>query len=224
MGQPAGKSASARHLAAAAILLLKKYNIPDPALNLAAGNLWARGHDNAFFAFLAGDPSDKVNDLIGNACPYLPNSGRFQWVWERSVIADESPNTMYWDCIFAANLALNGLKHTAGAFGARLTDLLPPIARKWTNVKTGVEDLGNIIKAVADEKGRLQDEAKSLQNQFDYLKRVLPAIADKSIPHINRDGSVTLPAAPVCSVRSAPAATIGGKKGVTISDRQALRS
>ena len=217
LGQPAGMAASARHLAAAAILLLRKYNVSDPALELAAQKLWTQEQDNAFFAFLASDRSAKVDELIRASCPYVPNStaARFQWVWERSVSVDASAETMYWDCIFAADLALNGVKYTTGAFaGARLTDLIPPIARSWNNVKTAAEDVENIVKAVADERGRLLDTEKTFRDKLAYLNRVLPAVIDKSIPHVNGDGSVTLPAPPGVL---APSATIGGKKGVTIS-------
>jgi hypothetical protein len=80
-GQPAGASASARHLAATAIFLLKKFQVPDAGLNLAAAKLWSQEPDNAFFAFLAAGRSRKVDDLIRAACPYDPQSTepRYQW-------------------------------------------------------------------------------------------------------------------------------------------------
>jgi hypothetical protein len=196
--QSAGASASARHLAATAIFLLKKFQVPDAGLNLAAAKLWSQEPDNAFFAFLAAGRSQKVDDLIRAACPYDPQSTepRFQWVWERSVSVDAGQQSMYWDCIFMADLALQGIRSPPNKMGNEISNLLPPVLRDWRNFKSAMSDLENVIKAVLDEKGRLSDAAEALKQQLDYLKKVAAALADHSIPKVNPDGSVTLPPPP----------------------------
>jgi hypothetical protein len=198
VGQLPGESASARHLAATAIFLLKKFQVPDVGLNLAATKLWSQQPDNAFFAFLAAGRSQKVDDLIRAACPYDPQSTepRFQWVWERFVSVDAGKQSMYWDCIFMADLALKGISSPPNTVGDEISKLLPPTLRNWSNFKSAISDLENIIKAVLDEKGRLSDAAEALKQQLDYLKNVAVAVAQNSIPTAKPDGSVTLPPPP----------------------------
>jgi hypothetical protein len=165
---------------------------------LAAAKLWSQEPDNAFFAFLAAGRSRKVDDLIRAACPYDPQSTepRYQWAWERSVSVDAGRRSMYWDCIFMADLALQGISSPPNTVGDEISNLLPPVFRNWSNFKSATSDLENVIKAVLDEKGRLSDAAEALKQQLDYLKKVAVALTQKSIPKVNSDGSVTLPPPP----------------------------
>jgi hypothetical protein len=77
---------------------------------------------------------------------------------------------MYWDCIFMADLALQGISSPPNTVGDEISNLLPPVFRNWSNFKSATSDLENVIKAVLDEKGRLSDAAEALKQQLDSRK------------------------------------------------------
>ncbi|MGV1792908.1 hypothetical protein [Rhizobium sp. A37_96] len=196
-GQGGGKAPSARHLAATAIFLLKKYQVTDPGLDGAALKLASQAPDNAYFAYLAQGHTAKVEAMIRDACPYDPASttARYQWVWERDVSVDAGKQSMFWDCIFAADLVLHGVNPPAGLMGSQITDFLPGLLRSWSNFKSGLDDLTNVIKTLLDENGRLKDVVASLKQQLDHLRSMVGAVADKSIPKVDKNG-ITIPPPP----------------------------
>lgn len=94
------------HLAAAQLFLLTKIEKPDPLLTIAAQTLADRDKLNPFFAYLAGD-LDKARSLTLSECPTaaVPSTGEPQeWAWERDSNDKRWLRSMYWDCIFMANL------------------------------------------------------------------------------------------------------------------------
>lgn len=198
LGQSAGASASAKHLAATSIFLLKKFNVPDPALQVAANKLWNDEPDNAFFAFLVLGKSKKVEELVRKSCPADPDTkaARYQWMWERSVSADAASETMYWDCVFAYNLYSKGLQPYNFTLGDQISELLPPVARSWNNFKEAKSEMEETIKTIFDARAKMADATDALKAQLEYLKNLANALAKKSLPAVNPDGSVTIPPPP----------------------------
>jgi hypothetical protein len=94
------------HLAAVQVFLLTIVEKPDPLLTSAARTLADRDKLNPFFAYLAGD-LDKARSLTLSECPTAaaPSMGEPQeWAWERASSEKRWLRSMYWDCIFMANL------------------------------------------------------------------------------------------------------------------------
>jgi hypothetical protein len=99
---------------AIAIFNLRKYGgFNGPALSSAAEILVARESQNAFFEYVAHGPTETMLNQILAKCSSQENDiahARFQWIWQRDDKEQPPPSkkTMYWDCIFVANLYKNG--------------------------------------------------------------------------------------------------------------------
>jgi hypothetical protein len=94
------------HLAAVQVFLLTRFEQPTPLLANAATTLMNRDNLNPFFAYLGGHMDDARN-LSLTECPTsaAPSSGEPQeWAWERPSSQQKWRQSMYWDCIFMANL------------------------------------------------------------------------------------------------------------------------
>lgn len=65
---------------------------------------------NPFFAYLVNGPSDQLVDAVIAACPApdrKPDAGAsVDWMWEKAASDRTWHRSMYWDCIFMANLLL----------------------------------------------------------------------------------------------------------------------
>jgi hypothetical protein len=112
------KSGAARQDVAYSVYLLKKYGgftTPDAAH--AADVIASKEKENAFFEYVAHGPTQKMLSQILNKCPSATADKphlRLQWIWERedreTDPAKPQPwtQTMYWDCLFVANLYQSG--------------------------------------------------------------------------------------------------------------------
>jgi hypothetical protein len=104
-----------RHLAAATALILQTLH-PDPRIKAIGATLLAKGAENPFFQYLAEERgSPFVLQSIINKCPdtnfdKTNASPHEQWIWERADNTSPAPKlqTMYWDCIFIANIWMTG--------------------------------------------------------------------------------------------------------------------
>lgn len=94
------------HLAAVQILLLQKLGIKSDAATAAARMVASRQPNNPFFRYLADGPTSAVVELVLSQCPNrnAPSGIRLQWSWEREESEQAWLNSMYWDCLFMANL------------------------------------------------------------------------------------------------------------------------
>jgi hypothetical protein len=113
LGAVAADDDQGRHLAAAGALILYTLH-RDPQLNSIGATLLVKGLENSLFQFLAGPPKSPImlQEII-NKCPNtnfdLANSSPHeQWIWERGDLNSAKEQTMYWDCIFVANLWKTG--------------------------------------------------------------------------------------------------------------------
>ena len=128
------KSGAARQDVAYSIYLLKKYGglTTLDAAN-AADVIAGKEPDNAFFEYVAhGNTQEMLSQILGlkdrngklrpNRCPSEASGKlwphlRLQWIWEREDRETEPgkpqpwEQTMYWDCLFAANLYKSGPIH-----------------------------------------------------------------------------------------------------------------
>jgi tetratricopeptide (TPR) repeat protein len=104
------KKSEARHLAGVALLILRKLNPTDPRLPLAALPLVQRSPSNPFHIYLVeGSLKPEMLQAILDKCPdtnqdVANNSNREQWGWEREDFENTTTQSMYWDCIFSADL------------------------------------------------------------------------------------------------------------------------
>jgi hypothetical protein len=218
-GQDAPGAAQARHLAATAIFLLKKFRIPDPALSVAGAKLADQQRDNPYFEFLARGPNQRMRELVMNECIYDPtaNQPKFQWSWERAVSADAAKQTMLWDCIFIADLLQNGLIGMKAKVPGDPASLIPSISAELQDLKEAAGEMEQVIKTVLDAKPLVDDLSNALKQQLKYLGQLAQAAAKGSLPTINPDGSVSVPVAPLGTPGS-PTATVDPKKGnITVS-------
>jgi hypothetical protein len=193
----APQSAQARHLAATAILVLKKFRMPDPALSFAAAKLASQGKDNPYFEYLARGQNSRMRELIMSECVYDPaaHQPKFQWSWERDVSADASKQTMLWDCIFIADLFQNGLPVMKAKVPGDPTSFIPSIQAELQDLKAAIAEVEQIIRQVLDQKAVVQDAGEALSQQLNYMKQVGEAAARGALPQFNGD-KVTIPAAP----------------------------
>jgi hypothetical protein len=142
-------------------------------LNAAANPLVPRTSHNAFFTFLIEGPrSANMLGEILDKCPdtqFDPNntSNHHQWVWERFDDDSDKPwlQTMYWDCIFAADLWKNG-PASPGVDARRKFPVLNP---------TGFALLPSIDQ-IKDELGQIAENAK--KTPASLLSTALDAIKD----------------------------------------------
>ena len=197
-GQAAPNSAQARHLAATALFLLKKFRIPDPALSVAAAKLSDQQHDNPYFEFLARGANQQVRDLVMDECVYDPanKQPRFQWSWERAVSADAAKQTMLWDCIFMADLLQNGVIGMKTKVPGDPASFFPTISAELQDLKEAMGEMEQLIKTVLDVKLQVQDFVDALSQQLKYLQQLADAAVKGALPTI--DGSkVSVPLAPL---------------------------
>jgi hypothetical protein len=192
-----GAQASARHLAGTAILILQKYGVANSPLAAAASDLYKQETDNAFFWFMANGRSAKLDNLIRAACPFDPDSKepRYQWSWERANSVQAGQQSMYWDCIFAADLALNGLAPAGSVTQGAFNDLLPPILRDFHNAQEALDNLKSAFRAITDAKGKIEDLSKDIREHIANLEKIPPAAAaaaKKYVPNVEGD-KVTIP-------------------------------
>lgn len=104
------KTSEARHLAGVELLVLKKINPVDARIAAAALPLLLKSPKNPFNFYLTeGARKPGMLAAILDKCPAVdfdPNNiaEREQWSWEREDSENTMKSTMFWDCIFAANL------------------------------------------------------------------------------------------------------------------------
>lgn len=94
------------HLVAADILLARSLNFNTTKIRQAAQVLASREPQNPLFQYLHVGSNETVRAQLLSICPSASrkSSYRFQWVWERKPKAESWKESMYWECIFLANL------------------------------------------------------------------------------------------------------------------------
>jgi hypothetical protein len=94
------------HLAAVQVFILQSLNDQSSLVKLAATNISGRQPRNPFFAYLSEGKTSHVRDLTLSECPSAqsPLTDRSQWAWERADDEEAWRKSMYWDCLFIANL------------------------------------------------------------------------------------------------------------------------
>lgn len=143
----------------AAYLLLKYGGFNTDAVSDAAHIIAAKEPENAFFEYLAHGPTPRMLDQILAKCPSATEDklhARFQWIWERE---DREPDpskpqpwtqTMYWDCLFVANL------YRAGSLTGAALDVPP-----------GFDELYRLAE---QERARLEAIIRDVISQANALK------------------------------------------------------
>lgn len=94
------------HLASVQIFLLKRLGDKSIILNEASNNLAEREKVNPFFNYLA-DRLPHAQESTLTECPTKENPSKGEpqeWAWERPDSSKKWLSSMYWDCIFMANL------------------------------------------------------------------------------------------------------------------------
>src|SRR6185312_68578 len=101
------------HLAAVDVFLLRNLGYKSQILDQAAQIIWERDKENPFFEYLSHGRSYRMLKLIIEKCPSKSKPfsvTRYQWFPERGEGLQKNRNktawaeSMYWDCIFLANL------------------------------------------------------------------------------------------------------------------------
>ncbi|MGO4741736.1 hypothetical protein AB4099_34920 [Bosea sp. 2KB_26] len=95
------------HLAAVQILMLKALEREGDGAKIALQAFKLRGEpQNAFFSYVREDPMAVTSSALLSICPTKekPSERRFQWAWERTDSEQAWKQSMYWDCVFVANL------------------------------------------------------------------------------------------------------------------------
>jgi hypothetical protein len=104
---------SRHNVGVTAFLLLKYGGVNAPTIYSAAEKVAAVESENPFFEYVVRGPNDRMLRQILTKCR-LTDDGqphpRFQWIWERrdKDKSDPAAQTMYWDCLFVANLYKGG--------------------------------------------------------------------------------------------------------------------
>jgi hypothetical protein len=169
------------HIAAVEILLLRNLGYQSAELNEAAHYAWVRDGENPFFEYLEHGRSDKMLDLIVKKCPSKarPSVFRFQWFPERGEDLQKDrknrawEDSMYWDCIFLANL-----------YEKEITSSL-------SRRSGGINPLGDLAKAFEDTRtiiAKLQEAARRVNDALTDLDKKVKApfcnthVGDKLCP------------------------------------------
>jgi hypothetical protein len=98
------------HLAAVELFLQTKMQAKGVLLPFAKETFYERDNQNPFFAYLAGKTAVARSLILKEPAPQCPtrespSSGEpQQWSWERPSSKREWRHSMYWDCIFMANI------------------------------------------------------------------------------------------------------------------------
>jgi hypothetical protein len=169
-GAVASDDDQARHLAAAATLVLATLQPRDPRIKDIGKILLAKGFENSLFHFLAeGLGSPLMLAKLMARCPD-PDFDKQnihaheQWIWERADALNRQDETMYWDCIFAANL------WKTGALPLRAESPYMPAFPKFESLH------GDLPGAIRDHIGELQSELSKRREQL--ASDVVKVIAD----------------------------------------------
>jgi archaellum component FlaC len=211
-----------RHHAAVALFLLQKLGIPSPGVKKGVERLVEKQKDenmpaNPFFEFLANGRSPELLQLILDQCPateYNDAIPRFQWSWERHDSKKEAGQTMYWDCLFIAQLWKNGSPKPETPVPGSLPQSLVSLhdARRIADeAKTKIEnDFKNASLVIAE----IKNAADHLEAQLEDLKKAFEAFINDLPPRVNEKGEIEIPLAP--GTPGSPTFTLG-KKGPSIS-------
>jgi len=138
------KDGFSRHLAAVELFILKKYGFDNGTLNETAKKLAAKESKNPFFYFVAYGNKPPMLDLILGECPSEkhPSKKRFQWSWERDDKEKAWIESMYWDCIFVANLYLHGTTQlSARSLNSAPNPLLDHALQRLEDARWAIETL-----------------------------------------------------------------------------------
>lgn len=94
------------HLAAVGVLVAKKSGVASARLNDAAAIIASRDPENPFFVWLNDGKPGMVTNTLLRRCPSPERRStiRFQWTWEREYSVHSWQESMYWECIFIAEL------------------------------------------------------------------------------------------------------------------------
>jgi len=153
----------ARHDVGVAVFLLRKYGgFNTDAVSDAAHILAIKEPENAFYEFLANGPTPRMLDQILAKCPSAATDkphARFQWIWEREDHEKDTSKpeawteTMYWDCLFVANL------YKAGPLQGNTLAAPPGFDEIYRLAEQERERLEAIIRGIISQANGLKDLA-----------------------------------------------------------------
>lgn len=195
----------ARHGAAVSTFLLKKYGgINGPGVSVTAIKLTVLEPQNAFFEYVARGSTERMLDLILAKCPSKQSDAphaRFQWIWERADNDQSTPwkKTMYWDCVFVANLYKDG-----SIKGINLS-APPGIDKAYEQVLIARENAVRQILAVAKQ---LEQSAKDIGKTVEKAVQDSGRILEKASHDVGKTGQ-----------KAAQDAGKGGEKAVQDAKR-----
>jgi hypothetical protein len=191
----ANQTSEARHLAGVELLVLKKINPVDPRIAGAALPLLLKSPKNPFNHYLTeGSRKPGMLAAILDKCPttdFDPNNvgEREQWAWEREDSEDTKKATMYWDCIFAANLwkydtqpisrpapadpaglaAFNRLHDAQSALRKQVDDLTSQASNQLTGVMRELRQLQTSVLVPNEIAGKADQARDDLEKQRQKL-------------------------------------------------------
>lgn len=96
-----------QHLVAVSVHLMRSMGQNDTSIAKAARTIAEKEPRNAYFRYLDGGPTPAVQSLVLEKCPApdrLPVPPLHQWQWEREETDKAWEHSIYWDCIFMADL------------------------------------------------------------------------------------------------------------------------
>lgn len=96
-----------QHLVAVSVHLMRMMGQNDTRIGNAVQTLAEKEPRNAYFRYLNEGATPAVNSLVLEKCPApdrLPKPPLHQWQWEREEADRAWEHSIYWDCIFMANL------------------------------------------------------------------------------------------------------------------------
>jgi hypothetical protein len=219
IGSTDDDAASGRHLAGAIVYLLAKLKVGGIPPEGPA-NLLRQEPNNPFFEYLVNGSSARMLSLILDQCPDLDfdpdqtKHNRSQWSWERQDSKLAAQETMYWDCIFIADLYKNGLVPIKTPLPGDLLPQLPNFRDPWKNAQNIKQDLESKINTITGLAQQVDGLRLNMEKILEALaKSWFEAFKRQTLPTRNPDGTYTIPTAP--GVPGAPTVTYDpkGQKG-----------
>lgn len=184
-----------RHNAMVMIMALQEWGLGSAGMSSEALRLAADEPQNPFFQYVAHRRQSKASmvPLILAECPSRkdPMAHRFQWAWERDTAEQAWLKTMYWDCIFAANLALEDRAYPAdaaapaeAALRQQLAVLISQAQEAQKLAEQFLEQIRGLAKIVEKPIDALKDAVEQKANEIKENPAAIltPGAAPKSSP------------------------------------------
>ena len=200
---PVNSRGYSRHNAMVMIMALQEWGVGSAGMSSEAVRIAADEPQNPFFQYVAHRRQSKASmlPLVLAECPSRkdPMNHRFQWAWERDTAEQAWLKTMYWDCLFAANLFLEDRAYPADVAAPAEAVLRQQLADLISKAQAAQKLAQELIEEIAGF-------AKVLEKPVDALK---DAVQEKAKEVRENPAAILTPPAPPIPVPvPAPRSTI----------------